>query len=202
MARPRSFDADAVLDAAQDLFWSRGYQAASLDELTRVTGVNKPSLYAAFGDKPQLFRTVLDRYHARLLSMTRKVLAREGSGRRAVRIWLLGYLSFCSGEVGARGCLSVNTSLEASVLDPSVGEAVAAFQRDTEALLRAALERAVVEGELPFGFDAATAARVILVAQSGLMVLARGRPPAAETLASMERLLDAVLPPPAGGGTP
>jgi TetR/AcrR family transcriptional regulator, transcriptional repressor for nem operon len=47
MARPRSFDTDAVLDAAQDLFWSRGYQAASLDELTRVTGVNKPSLYAA-----------------------------------------------------------------------------------------------------------------------------------------------------------
>jgi TetR/AcrR family transcriptional repressor of nem operon len=193
MARPRSFDTDAVLDAAQDLFWSRGYQAASLDELTRLTGVNKPSLYAAFGDKPQLFRTVLDRYHARLLGLTRHVLAREGSGRQAVRTWLLGYLSFCSGELGARGCLSVNTSLEAAVLDPSVGEAVGDFQRQTEALLREALERAVAQGELPAWFDAAAAARVVLVAQSGLMVLARGRPPAAETLGSMERLLDSLL---------
>lgn len=193
MARPRSFNTDAVLDAAQDLFWSRGYQAASLDELTRVTGVNKPSLYAAFGDKPQLFRTVLDRYHARLLGLTRHVLDREGSGRQAVRTWLLGYLSFCSGELGARGCLSVNTSLEAAVLDPEVGEAVGTFQRQTEALLREALERAVAQRELPAWFDAAAAARVVLVAQSGLMVLARGRPPAAETLASMERLLDGVL---------
>lgn len=202
MARPRSFDADAVLDAAQDLFWSRGYQAASLDELTRITGVNKPSLYAAFGDKPQLFRTVLDRYHARLLGLTRRVLTREGSGREAVRRWLLGYLSFCSGETGARGCLSVNTSLEAAVLDPAVGESVGDFQRQTEDLLREALERAVAGGELPAGFDAGAAARVVLVAQSGLMVLARGRPPAAETLASMERLLDGVLPPPPSGGTP
>jgi TetR/AcrR family transcriptional regulator, transcriptional repressor for nem operon len=193
MARPRSFDPDAVLKAARDLFWSRGYHAASLDELARLTGVNKPSLYAAFGDKAALFLRVLDGYHAGLLRLTRQVLESEASPKRSLRAWLLGFLSVCSGERGERGCLSVNTSLEAAVISPKVRERLDRHQAETEALLRAAFERGIAADEFPEGFDAAAAARALLAAQYGLMVLARGRPPAADTLAAMERLLGSIV---------
>ncbi|MET0886036.1 MAG: helix-turn-helix domain-containing protein, partial [Mycetocola sp.] len=60
--RPRGFEADLALDAAVDVFWRRGYDGASLSELTAAMGINRPSLYAAFGDKAQLFQSALHRY--------------------------------------------------------------------------------------------------------------------------------------------
>jgi AcrR family transcriptional regulator len=60
--RPREFDADEVLDRALDVFWRKGYEGASLSELTEAMGINRPSLYAAFGNKEELFRKALDRY--------------------------------------------------------------------------------------------------------------------------------------------
>lgn len=194
MARPREFDPETVLDAARDLFWQRGYQASSLDELARITGVKKPSLYAAFGDKAALFLKVLDRYHSMVLMLSKQILEGAGPAREAVRAWLTGFLPFCSEAMGANGCLSINTHLEAGALTPDVRASIGAFQRETEALLRAALMRGVSQGEFPAGFDCASAARVLLVAQSGLMAMARSEPPAAVTQASMEHLLDVVLP--------
>lgn len=201
MARPREFNPETVLDAARDLFWQRGYQATSLDELARITGVKKPSLYAAFGDKAALFLNVLDRYHAMVLMLSKQILEGAGSAREAVRAWLTGFLPFCSDAMGAKGCLSINTHLEAGALTPDVRASISAFQRETEALLRAALVRGVTQGEFPAGFDCAGAARVLLVAQSGLMAMARSEPPAAATLASMEHLLDAIMPSIGGAAT-
>ena len=130
--------------------------------------------------------------------MSGRVLNGGGSSRQAIRAWLLGFLSFCSGELGSRGCLSVNTNLEASVLSPDVRASIDQFQKDTEVLLCAAFDRGKASGEFAVNFDSAGVARALLVAQSGLMVLARGRPPAAKTLDSMERLLNALVPEPAG----
>ena len=194
MARPRSFDENAVLDAARDLFWQRGYQATSLDDVTRATGVNKPSLYAAFGDKDELFARVLARYHTAVLALNKAMLDQPGTARAAVGNWLTGFLPFCSGQSGARGCLSVNTSLEASVLSPKIGAMIAQFQTDLETVLRETLDRGKAAGEFPGSFDAAGAARALLVAQSGLLVLARSRPSPAATNAAMERLLTSILP--------
>ena len=66
MARPREFDVDEVLDRATELFWTRGYEATSVQELVDTLGVNRASLYATFGDKAQLFAAVLDRYGERV----------------------------------------------------------------------------------------------------------------------------------------
>lgn len=196
MARPREFDPEVVLNAARDLFWHRGYKAASLDELARITGVKKPSLYAAFGDKSQLFLAVLDRYHNMLLGVASHMLGQDASGCKAVRTWLTAFAPFCSEVRGEHGCLSVNTSLEASELVPEVRTAIDTFQHAIQALLQAALDRARSQGELPADFDSKLVARLLFVAQSGFMVMAASRPPAADTLAAMERLLDALLPAP------
>jgi TetR/AcrR family transcriptional regulator, transcriptional repressor for nem operon len=193
MARPRTFDEEAVLDAVRDLFWARGFQATSLDDVTRATGVNKPSLYAAFGDKAALFALILARYHTAVLQLNKRMLDEPGSAREAVRGWLKGFLPFCSEQAGARGCLSINATLEASVLSPEIAAMVKEFQANLEAQLRATLERGKAEGEFAPSFDAAAAARALLVAQSGLLVLARSQPSAKMTAAAMDSLLSSML---------
>src|SRR5258707_13699013 len=73
--RPRAFDPDAALDRAMHVFWAKGYEGASLSDLTRAMRINRPSLYLAFGNKEQLFRTVLDRYMARPVAYFGKALS-------------------------------------------------------------------------------------------------------------------------------
>src|ERR1700760_1325031 len=103
MARPRSFDPDHVLDLARDVFWKNGFQGTSLDDITAATGLTKPSLYAAFGDKNALFLTILERYHARILAHAEAAINDGLSAREAIERWLTGFIPRCSGSKGSRG---------------------------------------------------------------------------------------------------
>lgn len=195
MPRPRAYDPEAIVGAALELFWTRGYQATSFDDITRATGVNKPSLYAAFGDKAGLFARVLERYHAMLLAHAHALLGGDGKARDAIRAWMLSFLPSCSGAAGGRGCLSVNATLDAAAAaDPAIAKQVADFRLAIEKLLARAIRRGVASGELPRSVDARAAARLLLVSQTGLMVHARELPSPAATRATMLqalRVLDA-----------
>jgi TetR/AcrR family transcriptional repressor of nem operon len=195
MPRPKAFDPDAVVGAALELFWTRGYQATSFDDITRATGVNKPSLYAEFGDKSGLFARVLERYHEMLLAHASAMLGGQGNVRDAIRAWLLSFLPSCSGAAGGRGCLSVNATLDAAAAaDPAAARRVADFRRTIERLLTRVIRRGVASGELSRAVDPQAAARLLLVAQTGLMVHARELPsPAAtrKTMLQALRVLDA-----------
>src|ERR1700721_4735641 len=120
MARPRTFDPDEALLAARQVFWRKGYQSTSLDEITEATGLTKPSLYAAFGDKASLFLKVLDHYHDQLLARSARVLSEGPNARAAVEAWLTSFLPACSGGRGRNGCLSVKTSTDGG-LDEGAG---------------------------------------------------------------------------------
>lgn len=194
MARPRSFDPDAALDAARDVFWARGFAGASYEQITEATGLQKPSLYAAFGDKQALFLKVLDRYQQGLLDHARRVLAKPGTAREAVGLWFEGFVPLCSGARGSRGCLSVNTLVEGVGRDDAVGASLDAYNRELEALLRARLEAGLSAGEFPATYDVAGAAHALVAGYNGLMVMARQAPPADLTraaIAHLLRLLDA-----------
>ncbi len=112
MARPRTFDPDEILDIALEVFWRKGFRGTSLDDITAESGLAKPSLYAAFGDKNALFLKVLDRYHDRIIARAEKLLARGSSARDAISGWLESFLPYCSGSKGTRGCLSINNATE------------------------------------------------------------------------------------------
>ena len=190
MPRPKTFDPEQVVGAALDLFWTRGYQATSFDDITRATGVNKPSLYAEFGDKAGLFARVLERYHAMLLVHAESMLDGTGPVRPAIRGWLLSFLPSCSGAAGGRGCLSVNATLDAAAAaDPAVARRVAAFRTKIERLLARAIRRGVASGELSRAVDPRAAARLLLITQTGLMVHARELPSPAATRATMLQAL-------------
>ena len=92
MARPRTFDPDKVLDIALDVFWRKVFHGTSLDDITDESGLGKPSLYAAFGDKASLYLKVLDRYHSWLIKEAQRILSHGPSAREAVEAWLVSFV--------------------------------------------------------------------------------------------------------------
>jgi len=174
MARPRTFNPDDVLDAARDIFWRKGYQATSLDDITAETGLTKPSLYAAFGDKTSLFLNVLDRYHGHILRRSQRILGEGSSARDAVVAWLTSFVPYCSGSKGRRGCLSINTTTDGGLDDAALRKNIASFNSRLEALIETRLQRD--RAQFSRDFDPAAVASAIMTAYIGLMVLSKQTP--------------------------
>src|ERR1700686_2393623 len=108
--RPLSFDPDKALDRALDVFWRKGYEGASLSGLTKAMAINRPSLYAAFGDKEKLFRKVLDRYAEGPASYSGAAL-QETTSRAVVELLLHGTADVLTSPGSPRGCLLVQGAL-------------------------------------------------------------------------------------------
>ena len=108
--RPRAFDLDDALDRAMHVFWAKGYEAASLSNLTRAMQINRPSLYAAFGNKEQLFRKVLDRYMTGPLAFFGQALAAP-KARDVVEQIFLGTARMSENPKAPPGCLLVQGAL-------------------------------------------------------------------------------------------
>jgi TetR/AcrR family transcriptional repressor of nem operon len=187
MARPRSFDPDKTLDLARDVFWRNGFQGTSLDDITAATGLAKPSLYAAFGDKNALFLKVLDRYHESIVANAKRVLSEGPSARDAIERWLTGFVRYCSGTEGIRGCLSVNTAADGVSDQKEVRNSVERFNRTLEQLLghRLRADRA----QFSDAFDPDATAHTIMAIYLGLMVMAKDAPTAARVRATLKQAL-------------
>ena len=187
MARPRSFNPDEALDLARDVFWRKGFQGTSLDDITAATGLAKPSLYAAFGDKNALFLKVLDRYHERIIANAEPVLYDGPSARDAIERWLTGFVPFCSGVRGSRGCLSINTAADGASEQKEIRKKVERFNRKLEELLRNRLR--ADRTQFSDTFDPDSAARTIMAIYLGLMVMAKDAPDAARVRATLNQAM-------------
>src|SRR5277367_2044571 len=108
--RTRQFDIDEALDRALEVFWARGYEGATLPELTRAMGINRPSLYAAFGNKEQLFRKALDYYQAGPQSFMSKAL-KKPTARGSVEAIFSGFVEMQRARGKSRGCMIVSGAL-------------------------------------------------------------------------------------------
>jgi AcrR family transcriptional regulator len=187
MARPRSFDTDQALDLARDVFWRKGFQSTSLDDITAATGLAKPSLYAAFGDKNAMFLKVLERYHASIVADAERILNEGASAREAIERWLTGFVPFCSGVKGIRGCLSVNTAADGASDRKEVRNRVERFNRKLEQLLSKRLR--ADRAQFSDTFDPDVSAHTIMAIYLGLMVLAKDAPDAARVRATLNQAL-------------
>jgi TetR/AcrR family transcriptional regulator, transcriptional repressor for nem operon len=187
MARPRSFDPDEALDLARDVFWRKGFQGASLDDITAATGIAKPSLYAAFGDKNALFLKVLDRYHQRIVANAERIIDEGPSARDAIERWLTGFVPFCSGVKGIRGCLSVNTASDGASDQKEVRNRIERFNRKLEQLLSKRLR--ADRAQFSDAFDPDSTAHTIMAIYVGLMVLAKDAPNAARVRATLNQAI-------------
>src|SRR5437764_5929726 len=137
--RPRAFDPDAAVEHAMHVFWAKGYEGATLSDLTRAMRINRPSLYAAFGNKQQLFRKVLDRYMDGPVAYFGKALAATKAGEVVEEIFL-GTARMADEPRIPAGCLMVQGALRCG--DASVRREVAARRAKAEVALRRRLQRA------------------------------------------------------------
>jgi AcrR family transcriptional regulator len=162
---------DEALDRALEVFRARGYEGATLPELTRAMGINRPSLYAAFGNKEQLFRKALDRYQTGPMSFLSEAL-RQPTARAVAEAIFSGFVRMQRGRDKARGCLVVSGALACGEEAETVRRELARLRQGIVATLRERFERAVWDGDLPAGTDCATLARYTATVLNGLAVQA------------------------------
>src|ERR1043166_4636795 len=143
--RTRQFDVDEALDRALEVFWARGYEGATLPQLTRAMGINRPSLYAAFGNKEQLFRKALDRYQTGPMSFLTEAL-RQPTARAVVEAIFSGFIRMQRDRDKARGCLIVSGALACGEEAETVRRELAQLRQSIVRALRERFERAVEDG--------------------------------------------------------
>ncbi|HEX3431165.1 MAG TPA: TetR/AcrR family transcriptional regulator [Rhizomicrobium sp.] len=160
-----------MLDRAMTVFWRKGYEGASLSELTDAMGINPPSLYAAFGNKEGLFRAVLERYDARRQSLMDRVLAAPDP-RTVARLFLEGVAGFAVDTEGRNppGCLLVQSGLSCS--DAGIPQALAEHRAEKERALRERFERDKRAGKLSRDANPATLASYLVAMANGICVQA------------------------------
>ena len=153
--RPRRVEPSAALDRAIDAFWIGGYTGTSLDELSAATGLNRPSLYAAFGDKRQLYLTALARFVERMEAAVSTAMAEAPDLRNALARFYDGALDvYLSGDEPARGCFVICTAAVDAPEEPAIRDALQAVLTGIDVKLAARFKRAIAGGELPAGSDA------------------------------------------------
>ena len=189
--RPRGFDADLALDAAVDVFWRRGYDGASLSELTAAMGINRPSLYAAFGDKAQLFQVALRRYVDRNMGYVTTALALP-TAHEVAAAFLLGNAVAVTRPGLPAGCLSVQAAV---ATEGSPQLALLSENRATiQALFADRFRRAIDEGDLAADEDPDELATFLITISSGFAIRAADGT-SRDSLLTMARRAMTVFPP-------
>lgn len=171
--RPREFNPDDALAAALRVFWQRGYEAASMTELTEAMGITKPSLYACFGNKEALFRKALDLYERDKLAYVGMALEAPTARAVAERL-LIGAVKTHCGEDDPHGCLGVISTVACGMESESIREHVKARRASSEAALTRRFEQAKAEGDLPGELDPQSLAQCLTTMLQGLSVKAQG----------------------------
>jgi AcrR family transcriptional regulator len=170
MGRPRGFDEDAALEAAMRVFWEKSYEGATMADLTEAMGINRSSLYAAFGDKESVFHWVMERYREGPFSHIWQALA-QPSLREVVAGLIHGTAEFLSTPGNPRGCLSIQGLACGTDAEP-VKQAIIDWRKSDEAALKKRLQQAQSEGELPAEIQPADLARYLSSVMAGLGVQA------------------------------
>ena len=170
--RPRSFDRAAALRCAMDVFWAKGFDGASISDLTTAMGINSPSLYAAFGSKEALFREAVDLYGATEGTENWRALPTAPTAREAIRRFLEATAVAYTTPGRPQGCLIVLGALHANDGSLNVCRDLKEHRLGNLEALRERLERGVAEGDLPEGTDCRAMATFYATLQHGMSIQA------------------------------
>jgi AcrR family transcriptional regulator len=172
--RPRGYDPAKALDLARDAFWQTGYAATSLDDLAAATGLNRPSLYGAFGDKQALYLAALEKSRAELGASLAAALAPDEPLRQALeRVYSLTAGIYVRGEQAQRGCFLIGTAVTEAVSDLEIRRVLRLALDEIDTLFEARLRRAQAAGDLAADANVAGLAKLATATMNGMAVRAR-----------------------------
>ncbi len=187
--RPRAYDPNAALIGARDAFWRQGYSGTSLEVLSDATDMNRPSMYAAFGDKHALYLQTLDRYIADSNALTARALAREVPLQEGLRrFYDFALAAYFEGDT-PRGCYLIGTATTEAAEDREVGAKLLAALRGFEHAIQARLSDAKLSGELDPSADPTALAMIASAVLHSIAVRSR----AGESRATLKALTDAAV---------
>ncbi|MCW8102458.1 TetR/AcrR family transcriptional regulator [Streptomyces tauricus] len=173
IGRPRGFDTDEALERAMRVFWEQGYEGASLTDLTSAMGITRTSMYAAFGNKEDLFRKALERYTEGPASYGVRA-TREPTARQVATAFLGGSVRASTQPGCPAGCLGVQGALAAGDPGRNARDALVTWRNEGIALLHDRFRRAVDEGDLSSDLDPGLLARYLMTVANGIAVQAAG----------------------------
>lgn len=172
----KQFDKDAVLDRAMRTFWARGYEATSIQDLVKRTGVNRASLYATYGDKHALFLASLRMYDDLRRRQMLADLEATFAPVEAIRRMFVAFTEGVDKATPTDGCFLTNTALELSAKDRDVRAIVGKAQQEVEAFFERMVRQGQSRGDIAASLDARDTARGLLASMLGMLVLVRSRP--------------------------
>ena len=172
----KNFDIDGALEKSMQAFWTRGYEATSMQDLVDRTGVNRGSLYATYGDKHAIFVAALRMYDDKMRRQVLDELAMRHTPREAIRGLLLAFAKTGAKRSENRGCFLTNTALELAPHDLEVGRIVSKAQKEIEAFFARMIRKGMAQGEIAAKGNVGDIARGCLATLLGLVVLTRSRP--------------------------
>lgn len=187
MARPREFDEAAVLDAAIERFWQRGYEATSVRDLADEMNIAGASLYNTFGDKRRLYERSLNRYLDQTFRERIRRIEPNHPPRDAIVAFLREIIRRSVTDKQRRGCLLVNSAIESAPHDPNFLKIVAAFLDEVEGFFLRCVSKGQADGTISRNYSAADLSKSLLGTLLGIRVLARVRP--------NQKLLDGLVRP-------
>jgi AcrR family transcriptional regulator len=188
MGRARAFDTDEALERAMTTFWRKGYEGTSLSDLTAAMGISRPSLYAAYGNKEELFRKVLERYGEGPSSYERDALA-QPTGREVAESLLRGAADVQTDPDTPAGCLAVLGSTYCAEDSSPIGKILIASRLAGHAAIRERFERAQAAGDLPTTADPQALTHYIGAVVCGMAVLAAS----GATREELERVIELTM---------
>ena len=171
--RPREFETDTAVEAAMQVFWTRGYHSTSLIDLIDGTGLSRGSLYKAFGDKRGLFLVALERYTAGASERLFHTLQQPGSAKAAIHATLMHFAQLSSADQGQRGCMLVATASEMLPHDAGIAACVQTMFNRMGNAYAAAITRGQASGEIAPHHDAQTLARLIICLTQGMRAVGK-----------------------------
>jgi TetR/AcrR family transcriptional repressor of nem operon len=176
MPRKKEFDEFEVLNRAMEIFWHKGYEATSIQDLVDEMGINRGSLYGTFTDKRALFLAAIQHYDRTVVSSVVVALHKPGSARKVIEDYIRGEVRRALEDSHRHGCFLTNSAVEVAYKDVQAGDSLKASLKRIEAAFYDALVAAKAQGELRTRRDLRALARFLSSSLQGLRVMARVNP--------------------------
>jgi AcrR family transcriptional regulator len=171
LGRPRKFDKELALDTALQVFMQKGYEATSLTDITEALGINRPSVYAAFGNKEELFAQALAKYNQGPIAYLNDVLS-EKTSRDVVKEMLMKSVELLTCAEQSRACLAIQSSMSSELAAAGIQQNIVAGLHQIEMNIKNRFDQAIAEGDLPKDTDSWLLTKYVTTIHKGLSIQA------------------------------